>query len=101
MTQPRLDHLPEGRVAIVGAGVRVELSGPAALRVGTWHEHMRTHGEAEAAIYLAGVIDGLRAANAMRIEQVVADAQRRLSEGQAMIDAHRARREISGENNGE
>jgi len=90
----RLDHIGEGRIAIIGpAGARVELSGAAALRVATWHAHMRTHGEDWAATYLAGVAHGLDAAAAMRVERVLADAQQRIAEGRALVESTRARHE--------
>lgn len=85
-----LERTAEG-VAIIGkTGTRVEITGRTAERIARWHEHMQTHGPEVAATYLAGVIDGLSAAVAMRIEKVVAEAEERLAEGRRLIDDTRA-----------
>lgn len=90
---PTLEHTAEG-VAIIGKdGARVELTGAAGRRVGTWHAHMATHGAEVAATYLAGVVDGLGASVSMRIDRIASETEAKLAEGRRLLDEAEARRE--------
>jgi hypothetical protein len=90
---PGLERIGPGRVAIVRGATRVEITGYAADRIATWHEHMSTHGEAWAATYLAGVVDGMRAAHEMRLDELVSAAEARLAKGRAAIAEFEARQQ--------
>lgn len=88
--QPHLVVFGPGNVEIRrGEHHRVALTGSAADRIATWHAHMLTHGETVAATYLAGVIDGLSASVAMRMDRAVADARAHREAGQALIERSR------------
>jgi hypothetical protein len=94
--QARLEVIGPQHVAICRGEARVDLTGPAAERVASWHAHMRTHGEDWAAVYLAGVIDGLGGATAMRARQAIASAEARLAEGRQAMAGAQARQGRGG-----
>jgi hypothetical protein len=96
--QPELVLVGPQHIAIVGpTGTRVEITGPIAARIALWHDHMGAHGPKWAATYLAGVIDGMSAALAIKMQQALDEARARLAEGAKEIAAADARREIAEE----
>jgi len=82
---PKLVRLGEAEAAIERGGHRLVVSGDGARRILGRHEHMLTHGEPEAAIYLAGVIDGLAAERLMQSERTLARLREKIDAGRELI----------------
>jgi hypothetical protein len=81
-----------GTAVIIRGDRRVTLRGFFAQRALAWHAHMRTHGEAEARIYLAGLVDGLGAASEARMQEIMDGAAARRSQLDADLERLRERR---------
>lgn len=81
-SQPRakLARVAPGQVEIRrGQGAAVTLRGPSADHIATVFEHMQTHGEDFAAVYLAGVADGMLHQASARMREAVGEAERHLA----------------------
>lgn len=82
----RVERVGPEHIEIRRGEATVEIRGFAAERVaGVW-EHMLTHGDAWARTYIMGVIDGLSAAHAERIREIMESASARIAEHRRIMD---------------